>query len=372
VVVAGYFLGSALTDLREQNRPVNDKNYEAAPVSIGPLTKTLYVDTVELSGGQSGAILPNTLIGEIELKQTVLLFNKDGKVLPTPARVQKIEPSADSPDFTKIIFDMPDIMESENLANKAGILVKNILITKRLPHSAMVIDTEGNTYLWTVKESLSKENSEMATSGPAFIAQRVNFTPAGIGDDYFAVGREVRSGTPVILNPDSSLHEGPLNNIDITELDAPLKDPLNSARLRDERESYIIALEEARRYYEEFKKFQPVACPGMEPVAGGGASSSCGSCGAPAPTLPEPTSGACPAGGACNTAASNANTGTAAAGSGSSCGSCGAAAQPAALPAAAPEESNTDTAPAPPPASPAPATDQQPKTGCSLCGSGQK
>jgi len=323
VIAAGYLLGSTLMDMREQTRPASDKIYEAAPVSIGPLVKTLYVDMVPLSDGQTGAILPSALTGEIEPKQTVLLFDKNGNALPTPAKVRKTGPSADSPDYTKIVLDMPGNIDSSILANKAGILVKNILISKRLPHKAMAVDADGATYLWTVKEALSEENSDVATNAPAFIAQRINFTPSDIGDDYFSVGREVRSGTPVILNPDDDLRDGPLNNVEITELDAPLKGPLARAQLRDERKNYILALEEARRYYEEFKRFQPVACPGADPATA--AAGTCGTCGAPAPTLPEPNSMPC-----------NTQTGA----------DCSTTAQPA-------------------------GEDNAAETGCTLCGSGQ-
>ena len=195
--------------------------YQAALPDFGPLMHMKEI-TVEYPSDQ-----PDTAIGyikqeaedKVNVGQDVILYDQEDYVLPLGGQVAKIE---EENDQYKVTISLPEGTNTEYLSKDLEIIVFKTITSKRLPHSAVQTDSNGETYVWVAYTDPADEPAHKIKKLPIDI---------GITDpDYFEERtHKIEAYDYIVINPEKTLQSDKSYSFAFVELDAPLHSPTKQA-----------------------------------------------------------------------------------------------------------------------------------------------
>lgn len=206
----------AATTSAEENLniiPIETFGYNAAAPHFGPLIRITDL-TATYQENEALASLPIDSDVTAKQNQNVILYDKNGKILPLGGKVEKI-------DGDTLIISLPEATDTSLLNQKVSVITLETIGSKRLPLSALQKDDNNKSFVW------------VATPAPNTNGHTVEKRAITVdikGDKYFEAGLKVRATDLVILDPDSSLEANKEYKIGLTEIkDAPLHNPIKQA-----------------------------------------------------------------------------------------------------------------------------------------------
>lgn len=249
VCVAGYFTGKHLSDLNTSN----DKNsfeaqkdaadYMAAVPSSGPIINTTDMDVTYKSGHAYG-YLNEQNVGATKIGQDVILYDKEGIILPLGGIIESIELQNDQ---YKVTISLPEDTDTSLLMPFVSILTQVLQVGQRVPHSAVLTDDNGKTYIWVATPSrLEPLNNE-----DKFKLVRQYVEKGAADPNYVDVNAELGFGDLVVMDPDKKIKEDKIYKIFNVVLDAPSQNPIRQAYV--DYEGYLFGewMEELEQIYQD-------------------------------------------------------------------------------------------------------------------------
>ena len=262
---------------REFEQAQKEADYLAAAVSFGPLVQTQEI-SVEYDNEKDSAdgFLTLQEAKAVKARQDVILYDEDGNTLPLGGHVETIK-TID--EFTvKVTISLPNETNTQYLLKQPEIIILETTASKRLPLSALQQDKTGGEYIWTARPQENKTTYKITRR---YIEKRL------FDKDYFEIGREIGVYDLVLLNPNQKTRSDKSYNILVTELNAPLHNPIRQAwidydlyRLEKQQEQMIQAAENCRKGINA--DGSPVVSKGS--CGGGGGETTGNSCGGSAST----------------------------------------------------------------------------------------
>lgn len=222
---------------RARSKLKEKDEYQAALPDFGPLMHMKEI-TVEYPEDQ-----PDTAVGYINKEtaekvtngQDVILYDLEDYVLPLGGKVAAIE---EDNDQYKVTISLPEGTNTEYLSKDLEIIVFKTITSKRLPHSAVQTDSNGETYVWVAYAEGSYE-----------VASKIKKLPIDIGisdPDYFEEGtHKIEAYDYIVINPDKTLQSNKTYSFAFVELDAPLHTPTKQAWIDYEIYKYNANQDEA-------------------------------------------------------------------------------------------------------------------------------
>lgn len=192
-------------------------DYLAAIPSFGPLVQTQTI-TVQYQDDIATGLLPPEQAAKIKEKQPVILYDQEGYTLPLGGTVTTIQPEAGQ---TKITISLPEKTNTEFLAPQVNVITLETIASKRLPLAALQKDNNGEYYVWL---AYADENAGVRR------VKRLSIKP-GLSDSFYFEedGHVIDTYDLIILNPDDKISSDSKYDIFITEMPAPLHNPIKQA-----------------------------------------------------------------------------------------------------------------------------------------------
>lgn len=188
-------------------------DYLAAQPHYGPLVITQTITVTFNKDSATGEISQDKIV-PIEPGQDVILYDKDGHAMPLGGVVKSTENN-------KVIITLPQGTKTDHLLGELDIITLETKASARLPLSALQTDETGESFIWLAQHDIS-ENSFTFTR---------HTIKKGLSDaTYFEEsGFTLRANDLIVLNPDDKIRSDKKYMIIITNLNAPLMNPISQA-----------------------------------------------------------------------------------------------------------------------------------------------
>jgi hypothetical protein len=213
---------SMLTESNPQEIVTNQ--YLVATPHYGPLTQTQEI-RVAFDQDQAVGTLSNETAQNIKQNQKVILYDKEGYILPLGGKVESILTNNGK---KRITIKLPLGTNTALLATDLDIITLETIASKRLPRSAYIQDNANDktsTYVWIAK--LSTKNKDSAN---IYTLEKLEIDLGLTVLDYFEEsGYKIHSSDLVVLNPDSKIKENIPYSLKVTKLNLPLHNPIKQA-----------------------------------------------------------------------------------------------------------------------------------------------
>lgn len=195
--------------------------YQVAKPDFGPLMHVAEI-TVEYPDNQADTaigFLDEEAAQSVKKNQDVILYDQQDYVLPLGGEVSDIEVTDDE---YKITISLPEGTNTEYLSKDLEILTFKTIASKRLPHSAIQNDSNGETYVWVAYPDTENKTANKIRRLPITV---------GLTDPYYFEERahKIEAHDYIVINPDKTLKSDKSYNFDFIELDAPLHSPIKQA-----------------------------------------------------------------------------------------------------------------------------------------------
>lgn len=209
----------------EQIYALKHADYLAAVPSFGPLIKTQEI-TVTYQGDTATGTLTDDQAAPIQRGQAVILYDKEGFTLPLGGKVERIQPLEGITQGYNIHITLPEGTQTQYLLTEPDIIIQETTASKRLPLTAIQTDEDGISYIWIA--SPKSKDSDKKTTKMGIRRQNIK---AGLSDTlYFEeAGHIIEAFDFVLLNPDSKIRANREYNIFMTDINAPLHNPIRQA-----------------------------------------------------------------------------------------------------------------------------------------------
>ena len=201
-------------------KPISSK-YLASTPHYGPLIQMQEIKVVFDDDFAVGTLSVDAA-KNIAKNQKVILYDKDGYVLPLGGKVIEIQ---NNEETRKITIQLPQDTNTPLLFNNLDIITLETIASKRLPRSAYIkeYDEDGNESIYVWRATLDKNNN-------TYTLEKLYIDLGLTVLDYFEEsGYKIHSYDLIILNPDSKIEENTPYNLKVTKLNLPLHNPIKQA-----------------------------------------------------------------------------------------------------------------------------------------------
>ncbi len=225
--MGGFFMGQSFvktssdTDkqITEETQISENTNsdYLAANLSSGPLIQTQEIHVTFSEDSATGSLKLEDP-EKIKTGQAVILYDKDGIVMPLGGVISKVQEESNNELLIKI--DLPAGTNTDFLLTEPEIITLETNGSRRIPLSALQTEENGNSYIWIARADIEKK---------AYTVTRQYIEKGLSGNNFFDPGYDIDTYALIILNPDKNIRSNRKYNIEIVELNAPLHNPTRQA-----------------------------------------------------------------------------------------------------------------------------------------------
>ena len=222
---------------QDMNQTAKDNNVEylAAPVHSGPLIQVMDITVSYTATNTAQAITTKKHADQIQIKQDVILYDKDGYILPLGGQVNAISPIPNDDNNATITITLPDGTNTDLLSTTQGIITTETLPVRRLPFTALQYDEQGKSYIWRIAlETLENGTPDTDTHTNATHEKTLkrfylDITTAQKGDSYFTAPYKINTHDLIILNPKNNTRSGKVYKVAAVDMNAPITNPIKEA-----------------------------------------------------------------------------------------------------------------------------------------------